>query len=77
MKSLYPSALLTNKLEYYFKIGLEVIKKMTTATALIRDSFDGKEMGQVLSITKALGLLAPMLAPQIGAFILIYLHLLF
>lgn len=45
---------------------------MTTATALIRDSFSGKEMGQVLSITQALGFLAPMLAPIIGAVILMY-----
>lgn len=45
---------------------------VTTATALIRDSFKGKEMGQVLSITQALGFLAPMLAPLIGAFILMY-----
>lgn len=45
---------------------------VTTATALIRDSFSGKEMGQVLSITQALGFLAPMLAPLIGAVILMY-----
>ena len=45
---------------------------VTTATALIRDSFSGKEMTKVLSITQSLGFLAPMLAPLIGAFILAY-----
>ena len=45
---------------------------VTTATALIRDSFEGKEMAQALSITQSLSFLAPMLAPLIGAFILTY-----
>ena len=40
------------------------------ATALIKDSFEGKSMSQVLSVTQAFGLLAPMLAPLLGALIL-------
>jgi len=39
-------------------------------TALIRDSFDGKQLSLVLSITQSLGLLAPMIAPILGAVIL-------
>ena len=42
------------------------------ATALIRDSFEGKEMSNVLSITQAIVLLAPMIAPIMGAVILAY-----
>ena len=42
------------------------------ATALIRDSFEGKEMSNVLSITQAIVLLAPMLAPILGAAILAF-----
>ena len=45
---------------------------VSIASALIKDSFDGKEMSQVLSITQALGMLAPMLAPLLGALILSY-----
>lgn len=40
------------------------------ATALIRDSFEGKQMSLVLAVTQSLGLLAPMLAPILGAVIL-------
>lgn len=40
------------------------------ATALIKDSFEGKEMSKVLSVTQAFGLLAPMMAPLLGALIL-------
>ena len=39
-------------------------------TALIKDSFTGKEMSKVLSLTQAFMLLAPMLAPLVGALIL-------
>ena len=39
-------------------------------TALIKDSFTGKEMSKVLSLTQAFMLLAPMLAPLLGAMIL-------
>ena len=39
-------------------------------TALIRDSFDGKQLSLVLSITQSLGMLAPMIAPILGAVIL-------
>ena len=42
------------------------------ATALIKDSFAGKEMSKVLSVTQAFGLLAPMMAPLLGALILKY-----
>lgn len=42
------------------------------ATALIKDSFEGKEMSNVLSITQAIVLLAPMLAPILGAIILTF-----
>lgn len=45
---------------------------VSIASALIKDSFEGKEMSQVLSITQALGMLAPMLAPLLGALILTY-----
>ncbi|MDM5334215.1 Bcr/CflA family efflux MFS transporter [Ureibacillus composti] len=45
---------------------------VSIASALIKDSFDGKEMSQVLSITQSLGMLAPMLAPLLGALILTY-----
>ena len=40
------------------------------ATALIKDSFEGKRMSKVLSVTQAFSLLAPMLAPILGAFLL-------
>jgi len=40
------------------------------ATALIKDSFEGKAMSKALSITQALALTAPMLAPLLGALIL-------
>lgn len=40
------------------------------ATALIKDSFEGKQMSKVLSVTQAFSLLAPMLAPILGAFLL-------
>lgn len=40
------------------------------ATALIRDSFDGKQLSLVLAITQSLGMLAPMIAPILGAVIL-------
>ena len=39
-------------------------------TALIKDSFEGKLMSKVLSVTQAFSLLAPMLAPILGAFLL-------
>ncbi|OCA80762.1 hypothetical protein A8L44_16490 [Bacillus sp. FJAT-27986] len=42
------------------------------STALIKDSFEGKEMSNVLSITQAIVLLAPMLAPILGAVILAF-----
>lgn len=40
------------------------------STALIKDSYHGKEMSKVLSVTQAFMLIAPMLAPVLGAFIL-------
>lgn len=43
---------------------------VSVATALIKDSFEGKEMSTVLSLTQAFGLLAPVLAPLLGALIL-------
>ena len=42
----------------------------SVATALIKDSFKGKEMSKVLSVTQAFILLAPMMAPILGALIL-------
>jgi DHA1 family bicyclomycin/chloramphenicol resistance-like MFS transporter len=45
---------------------------VTIATAMIRDSFEGKAMSQVISITQALSLLAPMGAPILGAVIIEY-----
>lgn len=43
---------------------------VTIGTALVKDSFEGKKMSQVLSITQIFLLLAPMLAPVLGALIL-------
>ena len=40
------------------------------STALIKDSFEGKAMSKVLSVTQAFGLIAPMVAPILGALIL-------
>ncbi len=40
------------------------------STALIKDSYNGKEMSKVLSVTQAFMLIAPMLAPLLGALIL-------
>ena len=40
------------------------------STALIRDSYEGKAMSKVLSVTQAFMLIAPMLAPVLGALIL-------
>lgn len=45
---------------------------VTIATALIKDSFEVKSMTNILSITQALAMLAPMFAPILGAFILQY-----
>jgi len=39
-------------------------------SALVKDSFEGPEMGKVLSITQALMFIAPVLAPILGASIL-------
>ncbi len=40
------------------------------STALIKDSYEGKAMSKVLSVTQAFTLIAPMLAPVLGAIIL-------
>ena len=40
------------------------------STALIKDSYEGKAMSKVLSVTQAFMLIAPMLAPVLGAIIL-------
>ena len=40
------------------------------STALIRDCFTGRLMAVVLSVTQAIGLFAPVLAPLIGSFVL-------
>ena len=40
------------------------------STALIKDSYEGKAMSKVLSVTQAFMLIAPMLAPVLGALIL-------
>lgn len=45
---------------------------VTTATAMIRDSFEGKQLSRIISITQALTLLAPMGAPILGAIIIRY-----
>ncbi|REK56560.1 MAG: hypothetical protein C6W55_07365 [Thermobacillus sp.] len=45
---------------------------VTIATAMIRDSFEGKAMSQIISITQVLTLLAPMGAPILGALIIQY-----
>ena len=39
---------------------------MTTAFALIKDCFDGNDRSRVLSVTAAIGILGPILAPVIG-----------
>lgn len=43
---------------------------ITVATAIIKDSFRGKLMSKILVITQALGVIAPMVAPLIGGFLL-------
>ncbi|QNU68299.1 MFS transporter [Ruminiclostridium herbifermentans] len=43
---------------------------LAIGTALIKDSFEGSEIGKVLSITQALAFIAPMAAPILGALIL-------
>mgnify|MGYP001443626018 CR=1 FL=1 len=45
---------------------------MVIATAMVRDSFEGRELVKVLSITHAMMIIAPILAPSIGALILRY-----
>lgn len=45
---------------------------VTIATAMIRDSFEGKAMSRIISITQVLFLLAPMGAPILGALIIRY-----
>lgn len=40
------------------------------STTLIKDSYDGKEMSKAISVTQAFTLIAPMLAPLLGALIL-------
>ncbi len=43
---------------------------MTVSTALIKDSFNGKTLGRVLSLTAVAGVLAPLVAPILGAWII-------
>lgn len=43
---------------------------LAMGTTLIKDCFEGPEMGKVLSITQALAFIAPMAAPILGALIL-------
>lgn len=43
---------------------------MAISTALIKDSFENKQLSLVLTITQSLSLLAPMIAPILGAVIL-------
>lgn len=43
---------------------------VSIGTALIKDSFDGKQMSKVLSVNQIFLLIAPMLAPILGALIL-------
>lgn len=43
---------------------------MSISTALVKDCFSGKTKGKVLAIIQAMGVLAPMIAPIIGAGIL-------
>lgn len=43
---------------------------LSTSTALVKDFFDGKEMNEVLALIQTLGVLGPLLAPTLGAFLL-------
>lgn len=43
---------------------------MAVSTAMVKDSFDGKVRDKVLAIVQAMAVIAPMVAPLIGAFIL-------
>ena len=45
---------------------------ITVATALIKECFDGKVMARILAVTQALGVIAPMVAPLIGGFLLTF-----
>ena len=45
---------------------------ITVATALIKDCFRGSVMTKILSITQALGVIAPMVAPLVGGFLLTF-----
>lgn len=45
---------------------------MVIATAIVRDSFEGREMVRVLSITHAMMIIAPIIAPSLGALIIQY-----
>ena len=45
---------------------------ITTATALIKDSFSGRMMSRILAITQALSVIAPMAAPIIGGQMLMF-----
>jgi len=45
---------------------------MVMATAIVRDSFEGRDLVKVLSVTHAMIIIAPILAPSVGALIVHY-----
>lgn len=50
--------------------GLGAGAMVALSTAIIRDRFSGEKMAKVLSVTQALGMIAPMVAPLLGVAVL-------
>ena len=62
----------------YVLIGGRIVEAIgsgaiiTVSTALIKDVFSGSKMKKILAVTQALGVIAPIVAPVIGGFLLTF-----
>ena len=62
----------------YFLIGMRIVEAIgsgaiiTVSTALIKDVFRGERMKRILAVTQSLGVIAPIVAPVIGGFLLTF-----
>ena len=60
----------------YVLIGARIVEAIgsgaiiTVSTALVKDIFSGSKMKKILAVTQALGVIAPIVAPVIGGFLL-------
>ena len=62
----------------YVLIGARIVEAIgsgaiiTVSTALVKDIFSGSKMKKILAVTQALGVIAPIVAPVIGGFLLTF-----